>query len=124
MTEQQMAKKIVECVKQRPGATFIEIIAACGPDATDTDDHVMTMGEGGNIILWRGTSDLFVKAFALAKPNLEPCVQPQQLVLMNYLFDGTSIPAPLLDEEYLQEHGTDIQEERWLPMVFNWRKAK
>ena len=116
MTARAMAKRILDCVKERPGATFVELVGACGKEALGNEELSLG-GDGENVILWQGVSRLFSDALGMAKPNLEIGYDHG---LMCYGFDGKFLNLPLVDPT-----ATSFPTEaRWLPAIFTWRRRK
>jgi hypothetical protein len=111
MTEETMAERILEIIRQRGGATFVELIDELGSEARG--DGVLPLPKAPNIILWAGVSDKFTAALNLVKDRLvpEPC---NQLV---YLFDGDVLDLPPFEYKYV---GTDT--ECWVPVQLVLRK--
>ena len=111
-TAQQTADRIVSFVRERGGALFHEIVADIGDEAR---------GEGTlqlmkNVVLWTGVSELFVEAFQLALPKLEPRrANPKFYAVFS---DEDGFPnLPIVPVEDWQK---EIQYETpmWLPLVF------
>jgi len=112
MTAQQMADQIVDFVRQRGGALFHEIVADIGDEAR---------GEGtlqlmANVVLWTGVSEMFVEAFQLALPRLEPHrANPAFYAVFS---DDDGFPnLPIVPVEDWQKEISYITP-MWLPLVF------
>ena len=113
MTVEEMADCIVETVKSiGGGVTFAEIVNAIGEDASGNRQ----LGWPDlNLVLWSGVSEDFMKAFALAKPQIYPV--PSQFLV--YAMDGMFLDMPIakqVNKPYKKPH--------WLPVVFWLRSGK
>jgi hypothetical protein len=125
MTAQEMAEEIVECVRSRPDATFVEIVNDCGAEAQGDLSLLLTVkqwdGKAGqdNAVLWANVSDLFCDAFSLAGPRLQSCISPQNMVWMCYAMDGAALKMPLVS---LNTKKPPLVPS-WLPTTFTLKAA-
>jgi hypothetical protein len=118
MTVEEMAERILECVRRQPGATFAEIQGACGEEAYG-DLELAFGGDGDwkNIVLWAGTSTLFANAFNAVKKQLEPYSGDQALLC--YFYDGAALKLPVISNSKRKK---PPKTRCWLPLTFS-RKA-
>jgi len=113
MEIKEMADVILKTVRDDHGATFVELVNACGDEARG--DGSLHFGERPNSILWAGTSDKFCEAFNLVKEKLDI----QSTSYLSYAWSGSLLRIPIpTDEECHEAHFSgDFKEERWLPTV-------
>jgi len=111
MTPQEMSEKIVQCVREKGGTSFVELMRAVGPEAEG--DISMEAPPGYNIVWWSGMSETFVDALELARSYIEPT--PTSVLV--YAIDGGMLGLPIVKQarRYKKPH--------WVPMVFNLRKT-
>ena len=121
MTAQEMADKIVECVRECTGRTFIELVAYCGKEAEGDCSLALNVEkweglEGrDNVILWSNISKTFQESFNLAKPFLHPHTMPQFGIFMCYGFDGQGLKLPLANPRMRKPPKKTC----WLPVTFS-----
>ena len=107
MTEEQMADRIVEFVRDRPAASFPEIMAAVGPEAKGEFEWSIAP----NTILWVGLSEKIIKAFQMVKDR----VRPHPSGALVYLMDGAALTLPIAKS--LTKQG--YKKPHWFPVVFH-----
>jgi hypothetical protein len=115
MTVEEMAATILETVRERPGATFVEIIDECGPDAHG--ELALCFGNRPNLILWVGVSQLFADGYQAARDMLE--MHPTSVWV--YLMDGSALTLPVVTNAQAKrvlKSNKDFKKETWLPVTF------
>lgn len=112
MNADQMSQQIIDCVRSRPGATFVEILQACGEEARGR--HQLTMGE--TIVLWDGVSALFTDAFNIVKNKLEP--RSGEQAVLCYLCDGAALSLPVINHRAKKPP----KKVGWLPLTFSLKR--
>ena len=120
MTTEDMAQRILKFIREMPGATFVELVEACGDEAKGIQK--IHLGDRPNSILWINVSDKFCAAFNLVKPQID-ARESSSLV---YAMDGglLTIPLPTKREcKQLMKSGGDFPEERWLPVALTLKKV-
>jgi hypothetical protein len=113
MEIKEMADLILKTLRDESGATFLELVNACGDEARGNGS--LHFEERPNSILWAGTSDKFCEAFNLVKEKLDI----RSTSYLSYAWSGSLLRIPVpTDQECHDAHFCgDFKEERWLPTV-------
>lgn len=111
--DSKMEQAIVDCVRFSPGATFREIVDACGAEAQG--DQELLLQE--NVVLWIDVSVAFCDAFRNVKDRLEPSTG--ESAMMCYLYDGATLELPVISDQ-TTELPTGLS---WLPLIFSLREV-
>jgi hypothetical protein len=114
MTTEEMSGIIIETVKKRPQATFVEIVNACGDEARG--DRFLCFSNRPNLIYWADISEMFIDALEKVKHFFT--IHPSSLMV--YLMDGGGLTLPIATAREINEaakSGNDLKKQVWVPVV-------
>jgi hypothetical protein len=112
MTTEEMGKKILAILEDRPAATFVELTQLVGVEAVC--EQVIGVPGYEHAILWEGVSNVFIAALNLIRPQI--IMEPTNFMV--YVMDGAALNMPVLPKN---AKSMDFAEDTWMPTTISLR---
>jgi hypothetical protein len=110
VTVEEMGKKILAILEDRPAATFIELTQLVGAEAVG--EQVIGVPGYEHAILWVGVSNEFIAALNLIRPQI--IMEPTNFMV--YAMDGAALNMPILPNN---AKSMDFEEDTWMPVTIS-----